>query len=91
MILTGYLINVVSRDVTSDDGRARTVYNAYIVDNDDSGTEQPLKVSLTRQQAELFRQSLRQEITISIVARPWSYQGQRGVRYEYRPAAQDQQ
>lgn len=88
MILSGYLINVISRDVTADDGRTKRVHNAYIIDNDDG--EQPLRVSLNQEQADLFRRSLRQEITISVVARPWTYQGQRGVRYEYRPASQDQ-
>lgn len=85
MIITGLLLNVNERNVVDNQGKPKCVYNIQILDDDDP-TGTPIKISLDDfQQADKFRKQVRKEITMTVYATTWNYEGKKGITFKYIP------
>lgn len=88
MIITGLLLNVSERNVTDAHGRPKCIYSISLLDNDDPQGI-PIKISLDGfDQADKFRHQLRQEITLAAYAKSWTYEGKKGITFQYTPMVQ---
>lgn len=88
MIITGLLLNVNERNVTDSQGKPKCIYTISILDNDDPQGF-PIKIALDNfDQADKFRRQLRKEITLTAYAKSWTFDGKKGVTFQYTPIVQ---
>ena len=84
MIVNGYLVKILEREVRDDNGNPRVVYSAYVIDDDDVQGGSPLKITLNNlSEAQQLKALERHDVSLVCYINLWSYEGRRGVSFKY--------
>lgn len=84
MNITGYLIRVTERKVEDANGSQKSIYNAFIVDDDDGYSGSPVKISIDRLEDALrLKQFERKTCSICCVINMWAFEGKRGCSFKF--------